>query len=772
MERIRLTIHTVQKNSRAGRQEMSPASLLFLFSGVVGILFVLDSVTGVTLGNSAYLLAAFLCFALWAIWKWIRQSSLKFSLLAVVSVGLFLFSREYHAELGEQLAFFAQRLSGEETASAMELTQAGILFSAAASLLVFIMECVWKLHLPLYLLTTAVLVTSPLWTVRITAPALLALLIFQISFWTLYGSGGRDGKRHLYGLCKTTANQKSSRIMALALIVGFVVLSPLIASVSGPLYEAAYEAEGMVSRTVQNLSGVSKKPVTGGQISSGNNYRTGTIQLELEANVQPTEPIYLRGFGGGEYIGGGWIRSSDEALFEQMEETLEWENWASYISSMYYSMYFVMNENMLAEEPPEPIRLTISHSSGSYENAYVPYYSQRTGGRNYWYGEAVGQTADFGYTYEYYEQKDMNIDWENVMESFSQAGGWYQELQEAYMLAARDAYTQVPMELVPQLAALVEENPLTELNEITAFILYTLQSRASYSLTPGWTPVNRDIVEYFLFERGSGYCVHFAAAATLMYRLYGVTARYASGYMVSPDAFTMGEDGLWHASVTDESAHAWAEIFLPEYGWTPVEVTPDSGGSMAASYPGFDADLFSDILAQSEWNMGTSRLHEASLTEENTAEADFFPEFSVDFDLSAHRDWFFILGSVMVYTLLLTPMFLDYRRLRRLRKLEQMDIRMLFGQLLKLLHFCGKLVGYDGNEPEFPVLLAESIPGLSTEDAGRLSEQVRYAAYGPETAGVENTDLIRRVYWQTAAVLSGELTRRERWIGRYIKALF
>lgn len=120
-------------------------------------------------------------------------------------------------------------------------------------------------------------------------------------------------------------------------------------------------------------------------------------------------------------------------------------------------------------------------------------------------------------------------------------------------------------------------------------ILSVLENSTSYTLTPGSAPVNTDIVEYFLFDSREGYCVHYASAATLMYRLYGIPARYEAGYAVQPSDFVLQEDGTWVAEVTDESAHAWTEIFLEDYGWTPVEVTPASDGSMLASYPGFDA---------------------------------------------------------------------------------------------------------------------------------------------------------------------------------------
>ena len=133
----------------------------------------------------------------------------------------------------------------------------------------------------------------------------------------------------------------------------------------------------------------------------------------------------------------------------------------------------------------------------------------------------------------------MRTDWENVRPDMAVERNWYRQLQAAYMNQIETVYTRVPSEILPRLSALVEANPLTDTEEITAFILYTLHSRASYSLTPGRMPLNgEDVAEYFLFEGHSGYCVHFAAAATLMYRLYGVPARYVSGYAATPEDFS------------------------------------------------------------------------------------------------------------------------------------------------------------------------------------------------------------------------------------------
>ena len=128
-----------------------------------------------------------------------------------------------------------------------------------------------------------------------------------------------------------------------------------------------------------------------------------------------------------------------------------------------------------------------------------------------------------------------------MLPAFEKTGEWYHEIQDAYMLEIPDFYTRVPEDILPGLTELCREHPQNSLDEATAFILNVLQSHASYTLIPGRAPVNQDIVEYFLFENHEGYYVHFASAATLMYRLYGIPARYASGYAVEPSAFTQQE---------------------------------------------------------------------------------------------------------------------------------------------------------------------------------------------------------------------------------------
>jgi transglutaminase-like putative cysteine protease len=82
----------------------------------------------------------------------------------------------------------------------------------------------------------------------------------------------------------------------------------------------------------------------------------------------------------------------------------------------------------------------------------------------------------------------------------------------------------------------------------------------------------------FINETKRGYCQHYAGAMALMLRLLGVPSRVAVG-------FTSGEydkgDKEW--VVKDTNAHAWVEVWFPEFGWIPFDPTPGRG-QLTATY--------------------------------------------------------------------------------------------------------------------------------------------------------------------------------------------
>ncbi len=89
-----------------------------------------------------------------------------------------------------------------------------------------------------------------------------------------------------------------------------------------------------------------------------------------------------------------------------------------------------------------------------------------------------------------------------------------------------------------------------------------------YTLDVPIPPKSRDIVDYFLFDLQKGYCDYYASAMVVLARAAGMPARLVTGfvsgnYNVEQDTFI----------VTADQAHAWVEIYFPEYGWIPFEPT-------------------------------------------------------------------------------------------------------------------------------------------------------------------------------------------------------
>ena len=77
-----------------------------------------------------------------------------------------------------------------------------------------------------------------------------------------------------------------------------------------------------------------------------------------------------------------------------------------------------------------------------------------------------------------------------------------------------------------------------------------------------------DFAQWFLVDSDTGYCVHFATAATVLLRAAGIPARYVTGYMVTCEA---GET----ITVESDRAHAWVEYFDPiARAWIIAEPTP------------------------------------------------------------------------------------------------------------------------------------------------------------------------------------------------------
>lgn len=76
----------------------------------------------------------------------------------------------------------------------------------------------------------------------------------------------------------------------------------------------------------------------------------------------------------------------------------------------------------------------------------------------------------------------------------------------------------------------------------------------------------------FLFGELKGYCVHFAHAATFLFRSQGIPARVALGYGVQTQRRGAGSAVL----IFGADAHAWPELYLDGVGWVTFDISPEA----------------------------------------------------------------------------------------------------------------------------------------------------------------------------------------------------
>jgi transglutaminase-like putative cysteine protease len=140
----------------------------------------------------------------------------------------------------------------------------------------------------------------------------------------------------------------------------------------------------------------------------------------------------------------------------------------------------------------------------------------------------------------------------------------------AYPDWVTDHYLQLPEGLptrVVNLARALTDSAPTSYDKAIAIESY-LRATYPYTLNVSLPPPTADVADYFLFDLRKGFCSYYATAMVVMARTIGIPARMVIGY--SSGNYDP-ENALY--VVTEANAHAWVEVYFPEYGWITFEPT-------------------------------------------------------------------------------------------------------------------------------------------------------------------------------------------------------
>jgi transglutaminase-like putative cysteine protease len=165
---------------------------------------------------------------------------------------------------------------------------------------------------------------------------------------------------------------------------------------------------------------------------------------------------------------------------------------------------------------------------------------------------------------------------------------------------ALSEYRQLPASLpqrVRDLAQRIAGDAPTPLDKAARIQNY-LRANYPYLLDVPTHAPEQDAVDYFLFDAPGGNCNYSASAMAVLLRTLDVPARVAAGYATGSFDF---ERGAYR--VSNDSAHAWVEVYVAGAGW--VEFEPTSNRA-ALNYQGAPTNAptptFAPPVSQPQFN--------------------------------------------------------------------------------------------------------------------------------------------------------------------------
>ena len=398
----------------------------------------------------------------------------------------------------------------------------------------------------------------------------------------------------LFGLCilllsNTVRRQKESqgnRLCTIAVLPAAVALMVLFAAVPQAGYNRQENAGKLVDDFWETdlvtafLGRFSETGTTGSSVDSSTvNLKTVGVRLESQSQILQVltdfdATLYLRGRALDRYDGKTWTDSGTSTA------KLRWPE-----------------NNDLA--PAGEVMITTRYA---HRMLYLPYYvrsldlTQTTRGV-----ENTKKLTQYSFTCS----PGMRTTPDKVLGSFPEDRTNYLHLS--------DSVKKWAVPLAQQIIG-SETNPYLQAQAIADYV----RKSAVYNTNTQRMPAGQDdFVRWFLEDSDTGYCVHFASAATVLLQAAGIPARYVTGYTADVKEAQI-------AIVRSKDAHAWAEYWLPGYGWMVLEATP--------------ADLTSSETQEQTTNApDATEREETAPAQTSTGDSASSPDAPADAPISSQR---------------------------------------------------------------------------------------------------------------------------------------
>ncbi|MGI6175696.1 MAG: transglutaminase domain-containing protein [Christensenellales bacterium] len=308
----------------------------------------------------------------------------------------------------------------------------------------------------------------------------------------------------------------------------------------------------------------------------------------LELTMSQPDSLYLRGYVGSVYTSSGWEDVERTQMYENVELFYQLHDSFFYGQTQLADIAYLLDSG---EADIETNDITINNINASSKYVYAPYEvfmadesllsPQKIGDLS-----LTSQGLCGNRTYTYTALPSQVSRYTELVRRLHDVQHWNHEDLQKYLIDEShynnyvyDSFTAIPDETAKLLSGYLGGYELEEGSMHYSYqkakqeILECLSGTVGYNEAVRARPSDTDFVQDFLKNTQEGYSVHYATTATLMFRYYGIPARYVEGYIIPPSLVENTNPGDT-LSLTGTYAHAWTEFYQDGIGWIPFEVTP------------------------------------------------------------------------------------------------------------------------------------------------------------------------------------------------------
>lgn len=320
-----------------------------------------------------------------------------------------------------------------------------------------------------------------------------------------------------------------------------------------------------------------------GALNSLDGRKTGN-GTALTVTMTRPQSMYLRGYVGEVYMGDRWDHLSNGTYYGARDK-FYWLN-----RKGFSGLFQLTTAAKIGGYEGKSNKVTVKVGKADASEIYTPYEIAQgkvngSESRADSYLGATGLTGNREYSYETSENMTGSwTDWVGRLYSQKETKTTdeYFVKESNYNVFEYEHYTGVPDDIRTLLSRETgysgSHRQHMEYKEAIQRVRTYLKNNYVYSENFSAISADTDFLENFVRTR-KGCDVHYATMATLMFRYYGIPARYVEGYLVTPDDVKDKAPGD-AITISRNSIHAWTEIYIDGYGWVPVEVTPKYYGVM------------------------------------------------------------------------------------------------------------------------------------------------------------------------------------------------